>query len=393
MTIESHIRKTRSDRIRLGMVGGGEGAFIGAVHRLAARMDDHYELVAGALSATPAKARRSAAALGIAADRSYSDFVRMATAEAERADGIEAVAIVTPNHLHAPIARAFLERGIHVICDKPLTTTLADARDLQKRARKAKRILAVTYNYTGYPMIRHARQMVAEGELGDLRVLQVEYVQDWLTQRLEATGHKQASWRCDPKRSGAGGAIGDIGTHAYDLACFVSGLQPVALAADLSTFVAGRKLDDNAHILLRFKGGARGMLWASQVSPGNENNLRLRLYGSKGGLEWHQEDPNRLIASPFGQPRHTITRAGNAAKAAAARVTRIPPGHPEGYLEGFANIYSEVAAAIRAARQGRAADPDVIFPGPREGAAGVAFIEAAIASARRNGAWVKPAAT
>ncbi|WP_374370884.1 Gfo/Idh/MocA family protein [Dongia sp.] len=389
MPIEGSKDKGGRNRIRLGMVGGGEGAFIGAVHRLAARMDDQYELVAGALSSTPAKAKRSAAALGIARDRAYADFQTMAEREAAREDGIEAVAIVTPNHLHAPIARAFLDAGIHVICDKPMTVTLKEALDLKKRARKNRRILAVTYNYTGYPMVRHARQMVQEGALGTLRVVQVEYPQDWLTEKLEATGQKQALWRSDPKQSGAGGSIGDVGTHAYDIATFVSGLQLDSLAADLTSFVPGRKLDDNANILLRFRGGARGMLWTSQVSPGNENNLKLRVYGTKGGLEWHQEHPNQLLWSPFGQPTQVISRATGAANASAARVTRVPPGHPEGYLEGFANIYTEVAAAIQAARIRRRPDPAILYPTVNDGARGVAFIEAAVKSSKRNAAWVK----
>ncbi|WP_374382322.1 Gfo/Idh/MocA family protein [Dongia sp.] len=389
MSIEGRKDKSGKDRIRLGMVGGGEGAFIGAVHRLAARMDDQYELVAGALSSTPAKAKRSGAALGLVRDRIYTSFAEMAEKEAAREDGIEAVAIVTPNHMHAPAARAFLDAGIHVICDKPLTTNLKDALDLQKRAKTSRRLLAVTYNYTGYPMVRHARQMVEEGALGALRVVQVEYPQDWLTERLEATGQKQAAWRSDPKQSGAGGSIGDIGTHAYNLASFVSGLTLDSLAADLSSFVPGRKLDDNAHILLRFRGGAKGMLWCSQVSPGNENNLRLRLYGSKGGLEWHQEHPNQLLWSPFGEATRIISRGTGSANAAAARMTRIPPGHPEGYLEGFANIYGEVAAAIRAARHRRRPDPSVTFPTVTDGAKGVAFIEACVKSASRNAGWVK----
>lgn len=389
MAIEGRQDKAGSARVRLGMVGGGEGAFIGGVHRLAARMDGQYDFVAGALSSTPAKAKRSGAALGLARDRIYLDYETMAQKEAAREDGIEAVAIVTPNHMHAPIARAFLDAGIHVICDKPMTVTLKEALDLKKRARKNRRILAVTYNYTGYPMVRHARQMVQEGALGTLRVVQVEYPQDWLTEKLEATGQKQASWRSDPKQSGAGGSIGDVGTHAYDLATFVSGLQLDSLAADLTSFVPGRKLDDNANILLRFRGGARGMLWTSQVSPGNENNLKLRLYGAKGGLEWRQEHPNQLYWSPFGQPTQVIARATGAANAAAARVSRVPPGHPEGYLEGFANIYSEVAAAIRAARSRRRPDAAVTFPTVNDGARGVAFIEAAVKSSQRNAAWVK----
>jgi len=390
MTIEGRKDSAgKTGRVRLGMVGGGEGAFIGAVHRLAARMDDHYDFVAGALSSTPDKAKKSGKALGLDKDRIYSDFEAMAKAEGKRPDGIEAVAIVTPNHMHAPVASAFLKAGIHVICDKPLTATLKEAEGLAKLAAKSGRIFAVTYNYTGYPMIRHARQMVAEGALGDLRVVQVEYPQDWLTERLEATGQKQADWRTDPKRSGAGGCVGDIGTHAYNLASFVSGLELTELCADLTSFVKGRKLDDNAHVMLRFKGGAKGMLWASQVAPGNENKLRLRLYGTKGGLDWSQEQPNHLYWSPFGQPTQLLSRGTGSANAAAARVTRVPPGHPEGYLEGFATIYSEVAAAILTARNGKKQDKAVLYPSVTDGLKGVAFVAATVKSSAKGGAWVK----
>jgi len=389
MAIEGRSRESADGRVRLGMVGGGEGAFIGAVHRLAARMDDHYAFVAGALSSTPDKAKRSGAALGLAPDRIYSDFEAMAKAEAKRPDGIEAVSIVTPNHMHAPVAKAFLKAGIHVICDKPLTTSLKEAQSLQKAAAASKRIFAVTYNYTGYPMVRHARAMVEDGELGDLRVVQVEYPQDWLTEKIEATGQKQAAWRTDPKQSGAGGCIGDIGTHAYDLASFVSGLQLEALSADLTSFVKGRKLDDNVHVMMRFKGGAKGMLWASQVAPGNENGLKLRVYGTKGGIVWEQEHPNQLTWAPYGQSPRTVSRGTGGANAAAGRVTRVPPGHPEGYLEGFANLYTEIAAAIRAARKGKKPDPAVTFPGISDGVRGVAFVEAAVKSSAKNGVWVK----
>jgi predicted dehydrogenase len=390
MTIEGRKgSKDKTAKVRLGMVGGGEGAFIGAVHRFAARMDDHYQFVAGALSSTPAKALKSGLALGLDRDRVYSDFEAMAREEAKRPDGIEAVAIVTPNHMHAPVATAFLKAGIHVICDKPLTATLKEAESLAKLATKSGRIFAVTYNYTGYPMIRHARQMIANGDLGDLRVVQVEYPQDWLTERLEATGQKQADWRTDPKRSGAGGCIGDIGTHAYNLASFVSGLELDALCADLTSFVKGRQLDDNAHVMLRFKGGAKGMLWASQVAPGNENNLRLRLYGTKGGLDWHQEQPNHLHWSPFGKPTQLLSRGTAGANASAARVTRVPPGHPEGYLEGFANIYSEIAAAILATRGGKKPDKSVTYPTVHDGLKGVAFVAATVRSSAKGGSWVK----
>ena len=389
MTIEAGGAPAPQARIRLGMVGGGEGAFIGAVHRMASRLDDHYQLLAGALSSTADKSMRSGAALGL--ERVYPDYATMAAAEAKRADGIEAVAIVTPNDSHAAIAEAFLEAGIHVICDKPVATHVADARRLQALAAQRGRIFAVTYNYSGYPMVRHARRMVADGTLGMIRVVQVEYVQDWLTEALETTGQKQADWRTDPARSGAGGCIGDIGTHAYHLAHYVTGLAVDALCAELSTFVAGRRLDDNAQIMLRYANGARGVLWASQVAPGNENGLRLRVYGSRGGIEWQQEQPNHLRWSPFGQPTQIIGRGTAAANADAARVTRIPSGHPEGYLEGFATVYSEIAQAIRAARSGGApADPAVQFPTIDDGIAGVAFIEAAVASSAAGGTWVAP---
>ncbi len=377
-------------RIRLGMVGGGEGAFIGAVHRMAARLDDHYELVAGALASSADKARASGRALGLAEDRIYTDYREMARAEAARDDGIEVVAIVTPNHLHAPVARAFLESGMHVICDKPVTTTSQDARRLAALAARHKRIFAVTYNYSGYPMVRQARQMVAKGQLGDIRVVQVEYAQDWLSESLESSGQKQADWRTDPARAGGGGCIGDIGTHAYQLAEFVTGLKVQQLCAELSTFVAGRRLDDNAQVLLRFDGGARGALWASQVAPGNENALRLRVHGSRGALDWQQEHPNQLRFTPLGQPPQVIARGAAGALADAARVSRIPAGHPEGYLEAFATLYAEVAQAIRSARRGGGRlNRDVLYPGIADGWRGVAFVESVVASSRRGGRWVR----
>jgi predicted dehydrogenase len=376
--------------IRLGMVGGGQGAFIGGVHRIAARMDGEFDLVAGALSSDPARAAASAAELGLDPERSYASFADMAKAEAKRPDGIEAVSIVTPNNMHFPPAKAFLEAGIHVICDKPLTSTLADAKKLAALVKKTGKVFVLTHNYTGYPMVRQAREMVEKGVLGDIRVVQAEYPQDWLTEKVEDTGAKQAVWRTDPKQSGAGGAVGDIGTHAYNLARFVTGLELDTLAAELTAFVKGRPLDDNVNVLLRFKGGARGMLWASQVAPGNENGLKLRVYGTKGGLEWTQADPNYLWYTPFGEPKRLITRGGAGAGTAAGRVTRVPPGHPEGYLEGFANIYAEAARAIRAARRkGGKVPKDVIFPTVEDGVEGVAFIEACVKSSKKNGAWTK----
>jgi predicted dehydrogenase len=377
-------------RIRLGMVGGGEGAFIGAVHRIAARLDDRYDLVAGALAASPEKALRSAAAIGLAPERSYPDFSTMARAEAARADGIEAVAIVTPNHVHAPAAEAFLDAGIHIICDKPLTATLEQARRLRDKARASGLIFAVTYNYSGYPLVRHARAMVRAGELGAIRIVQVEYPQDWLTGPLEASGQKQAEWRTDPARSGAGGCIGDIGTHAYQLAHFVTAMMPERILAEVTTFVPGRRLDDNVQILLRYANGARGALWASQVAPGNDNGLRLRVFGEKGGLDWHQEEPNRLVWSPLGEAPRLVHRGTASMNADGQRLNRIPPGHPEGYLEAFASIYGEVATAITARRSGASLDPAVAFPTIDDGFAGIAMVSAALQSSKGDGIWVVP---
>jgi predicted dehydrogenase len=389
MAFETSIEARPHRRIRLGMVGGGQGAFIGAVHRIAARIDDQFELVAGALASDPVRAKASAKEIGLADDRAYTSFAEMAKAEVARADGIEAVSIVTPNHLHGPAAKLFLEAGIHVICDKPLTTTVAEAEELVALVRKTGKVFVVTHNYTGYPMVRQARAMVANGDVGEIRLVHAEYLQDWLTERIEDGGHKQAAWRTDPTRSGAGGCIGDIGTHAYNLACFITGLEADELLAQLSTFVNQRRLDDDVQILLKWKGGAKGVLLASQVAVGNENGLKLRVYGTKGGLEWAQADPNYLWFTPYGQTRRLLTRGGAGAGPAAARVTRVPFGHPEGYLEGFATIYTEAARAIHAARAGQKPDPAVVFPTVEDGLAGMKFIDAAVRSSAGNGAWVR----
>ena len=373
-------------RIRLGMVGGGEGAFIGAVHRIAARLDDRYDLVAGALSSTPDKSDRSAAALGLS--RSYPDFASMARQEAARPDGIEAGSIVMPNHLHAAAAHAFLQAGIHVICDKPMTTTLAEARALADHARRSGLIFALTHNYTGYPMVRQARDMVRAGEFGAIRVVQVEYAQDWLAEPFEETGNKQAGWRTDPARAGVGGCIGDIGTHAFNLAAFVTGLTVEAVSAELTTFVSGRRLDDDVRAMLRYAGGARGMLWASQVAVGEENEVRLRVYGTAGGLDWCQRDANRLAYTPLGGVRQILTRNGARASDSNRWASRVPAGHPEGYLEGFANIYSDAAVAILAARDGRV-QGDPSFPSVADGVAGLSFVEAAVRSSTEGGAWTR----
>ncbi len=371
--------------IRLGMVGGGTGAFIGYVHRIAARLDGDFQLVAGALSSRPEVARESGKNLGLAEDRIYTSYEEMARAEAARPDGIEAVAIVTPNHMHVGPAKAFLEAGIHVICDKPLSNTLEDARALAavKPAKGAKFLL--THNYTGYPLMRQARELVKSGALGTIRVVQAEYPQDWLAEEA-GEDNKQAAWRTDPARSGAGGAIGDIGTHAYNLARFVTGLKTEAVAADLTAFVPGRRVDDNVHIMLRFEGGARGMLWASQVAIGNENGLQLRVYGDKGGLEWRQDNPNQMWFTEFGKPKQLLTRGGAiSGSAASAMNVRIPSGHPEGYLEAFATLYSQFAAVIR----GQGADYEDLLPTMADGVEGMQFIVASVKSSEADSKWVK----
>jgi len=388
MAIEGKIQERAASRIRLGMVGGGSGAFIGGVHRMASRLDDRFELVAGALASSAEKALASGREIGLATERTYTSYQEMAEREAQREDGIEAVSIVTPNHVHYEAAKAFLERGIHVICDKPLTATLDEAKQLHALARASQALFILTHNYTGYPMVRQAREMIANGVLGDVRLVHVEYLQDWLTEAAEHTGAKGAVWRTDPAKSGPGGATGDIGTHAFNLMSFVSGLTLERLSADVDSFVEGRRVDDNAHVLLRFKGGAKGTLTCSQVAPGNENALRLRIYGSKGGLEWEQENPNHLWHAPFGEQKRLLTRAGAGIGAAATRVTRIPSGHPEGYLEAFATIYAEAARAIEAYRQGETLDTAVTYPTVDDGLKGVAFIDACLRSSREDGQWV-----
>jgi predicted dehydrogenase len=375
-------------RIRLGMVGGGEGAFIGAVHRIAARLDDRFELVAGALSSRPDAARRSGLALGLAPDRIYADYAEMARAEAARPDGIEAVSIVTPNHMHAPVAQAFLEAGIHVICDKPVTTNSADARLLRDLARERGLLFAVTHNYSAYPMVRHARKMVRDGALGEIRVVNVRYAQDWLAEPIEQDGQKQAAWRTDPARAG-GGAIGDIGTHAWQLADTIVGQPVEALAAQLNTFVPGRVIDDDVQVLLRYGGGARGMLWASQVAAGEENALRLRVYGTKAGLSFDQQNPNELWITPLGGASERITR-GRLQGKEALHATRVPAGHPEGYLEAFAQLYTDAASQIAAAIDADSPPPESEWlTTVDDGVAGLRFIDAVLTSSRANAAWVK----
>jgi predicted dehydrogenase len=383
-----------SRKIRYGMVGGGRGAFIGAVHRIAASIDQQIELVCGAFSSDPERSRASGGDLFLPADRCYGTFEEMIAKEkALPADRrMDFIAIVTPNHMHFPPATMALENGFHVLSDKPATLNLAEARTLAAIVKKTGLLYGLTHNYTGYPLVKQAREMVAAGKLGKIRKVVVEYPQGWLATRIEASGQKQAAWRTDPKRSGAAGCIGDIGTHAENLAEYITGLKISELAADLTAFVKGRKLDDDGNLLLRFKGGAKGVLHASQISVGEENNLNIRVYGELGGLEWHQNEPNTLLVKWLDQPMQVYRTANGYLGKAALAAGRTPPAHPEGYLEAFANIYKNFANHIRARLEGRKPvkdDPALDYPKIEDGVRGMAFIEAVVKSSKANARWTK----
>ncbi|WP_189382111.1 Gfo/Idh/MocA family protein [Gemmobacter nanjingensis] len=376
------------------MVGGGQGAYIGNIHRLAARLDGQWQLVAGAFDVDPERGRAFALSQGLDPARSYGTWQEMIAAEAARPDRMEAVAICTPNFTHYPIAKALIEAGFDVICEKPLTATLADAVALEQLARDSGRFVGVTYTYSGYPMVHEARVRVAAGEIGAVRTVQVEYPLEWMATAIEQQGNAQAVWRTDPVKNGRGGSIGDIGTHAYHLAGFVSGLTLDSLTADLATFVSGRALDDNAHVMLRYQGGARGLLWSSQVAIGHSNGVRLRVFGGTGSLQWYQEQPNELILTPLEGRVQVVKRGAPDLSEDAQARTRTPPGHPEGYLEAFANLYAGFAEAIRARAEGR--EPDAIgrnLPTAWDGLKGVAFVEAVVDSAEAaDQPWLRPVA-
>lgn len=380
--------------LRLGMVGGGEGAYIGNIHRIAARLDGAWHLVAGAFDVDPERGRAFAIREGIDAARSYGTYEELIAGERDRDDRVDAVAICTPNFTHYPIARALIGAGFDVICEKPLTATLDDAVALEALARESGQFVGVTYTYSGYPMVHEARVRVARGDLGAIRTVQVEYPLEWMATAIEQQGNAQAAWRTDPTKNGRGGSIGDIGTHAYHLAGFVTGLKLEALTADLATFVAGRALDDNAHVLMRYQGGARGLLWSSQVALGNSNGVRLRVFGEKGSLQWFQEQPNELVFAPLFDETRTIKRGADTLSEDAKVRTRTPPGHPEGYLEAFANLYAGFAEAIRARRDGREPGPlGQNLPLTYDGLKGVAFVEAVVDSAEAaDQPWIKPVA-
>jgi predicted dehydrogenase len=383
-----------SRKIRYGMVGGGRGAFIGAVHRIAAAMDQQIDLVCGAFSSDPGRSKASGADLFLSPERCYGTFEEMIKTETKLPadERMDFIAIVTPNHMHFPPAKLALEHGFHVLSDKPATFNLAEAKAIAKLVKKTGLLYGLTHNYTGYPLVKEARDMVRAGKLGKIRKVVAEYPQGWLATRLEESGQKQASWRTDPKRSGAAGSVGDIGTHAENLAEYITGLKIKELAADITTFVKGRKLDDDANVLLRFEGGAKGVLHVSQISVGEENNINIRVYGELGGIEWHQKEPNTMLVKWLDRPMEMYRTANGYLGASAKAATRTPPAHPEGYLEAFANIYKNFAHHIRARLEGRKLavdDPALDYPKVEDAVRGMAFIEAVVKSSRKNAKWTK----
>ncbi|MDY8138003.1 Gfo/Idh/MocA family oxidoreductase [Aquimarina sp. 2201CG5-10] len=378
-------------RLKMGMIGGGIGSFIGDVHRKAASIDGMIDLVCGAFSSSEEKSIASAKELGISEQRAYGSYEQMIIEETKlpKEERMDFVAIVTPNHVHFPPAKMALENGFHVICDKPMTLTLDEAIALEKLVQSSGKIFALTHNYTGYPMVKQARAMIAKGDLGAIRKIQVHYLQGWLSTSIEKTGQKQASWRVDPKKSGIGGALGDIATHAENLTEYITGIQIEEIAADLSAFGEDRTLDDDGNILLRFENGAKGTMSFSQIATGEENSLGIRVYGTKGSIEWHQENPNELIAKWLENPKQVFTPSGNGGYPEANQYTRIPAGHPEGYLEGFATIYRSFAKELTTFKEKNAPSPLLDFPTVKDGVRGMRFIYAAVESNNNNAKWVK----
>jgi predicted dehydrogenase len=380
-----------TQKLKMGMVGGGRDAFIGGVHRMAARLDGRIELVAGAFSSDAAKSRASGEDLGLDPSRVYPDYETMAAAEAKlpESERIDLVSIVTPNHVHFPPAKTFLEAGFHVVCDKPMTYDLAEAKALRDLVKSTGKVFALTHNYTGYPMVKEARELIRNGDLGKILKVVAEYPQGWLIQPIDAEGQKQAAWRTDPSKTGASSCIGDIGTHAENLGRYITGLEIDELCADFTTFVPGRRLEDDGNLLVRYQGGARGVLYASQVSVGEENDLSVRVYGTKASLEWHQEHPNELTVKYPDAPRKIYRRGNSYVSDIAKRFTRLPFGHPEAFIEAFANIYLEAARAIEAVKEGKSIPADVDYPTVEDGVLGMAFIATAVASAKNGSTWTK----
>jgi len=377
-------------KLRMGLIGGGQGAFIGRVHATAAVLDNRAALVAGALSSDPAKSKASAADYDIPADRAYGSFQDMAAAEAKRPDKIDFVSVATPNHTHFEIAETFVEAGFNVICDKPMTFDFAQAEELLKVVEKSGVVFAISHNYTGHPLVRQAREMVKNGELGEINAFRSNYIQGWLRTRLESDNQKQAAWRTDPAKSGAAGCFGDIGTHAYNLGRFITGLAPKEISCVLKTFAEGRKLDDYGTALIRFENGALGSVTASQISHGRENDIFIEVDGTRASLEWRQENPNQMIVRKNGEPHRIYTRAGGPyLGAAAAAATRIPSGHPEGYLEAFANIYAAAFDAMAKRASGEKFETiNTVYPNVYDGAEGMLFITKCVQSSKENGAWL-----
>jgi predicted dehydrogenase len=380
-----------TQKLKMGMVGGGRDAFIGAVHRMAARLDGRIELVAGAFSSDPAKSKASGEDLGLDPSRVYPDYQTMAAAESKLRENerIDFVTIVTPNNVHFPPAKTFLEAGFHVVCDKPMTFDLAEAKALREVVKSTGKVFALTHNYTGYPMVKEARELVRNGDLGKILKVVAEYPQGWLIQPIDAEGQKQAAWRTDPSRTGASSCIGDIGTHAENLGRYITGLQIDELCADFTTFVPGRRLEDDGNLLVRYQGGAKGVLYASQISVGEENDLSIRVYGTKASLEWHQEHPNELVVKYPDAPRKIYRRGNSYISETAKRFTRLPFGHPEAFIEAFANIYLEAARAVEAVKAGKPIPPDIDYPTVEDGVLGMAFIATAVASANNGSTWTK----
>lgn len=377
-------RDVATRRLRAGIVGGGQGSFIGAVHRMAAELDGQAEVVAGAMSTDPQRAEASAQAWYL--KRSYTSFQEMAETEPTLADGIDFVIIATPNNMHYPVAKTFLEHGIHVVSDKPMSFTLDEARQEVALVERGDLIFALTHNYTGYPTVRQARDLVRQGIIGEVRKVLVDYVQDWLMEPVEHSGQKQAAWRTDPAKSGISGCVGDIGTHAENLLEFITGLKIASLCADLTTFVAGRRLEDDANMLLRLENGGKGMLTCSQIAAGEENNLTLRIYGSKAGLEWQQMDPNTLILKLPAQPRQILRTGLPYMSEEAKAATRLPAGHPEGFLEAFANLYKMIIADIRRVEAGQ--KPEGGYPTVYDGLRGMQFVTKTVESSQKGSVWV-----
>ncbi|MCX7702116.1 MAG: Gfo/Idh/MocA family oxidoreductase [Gemmataceae bacterium] len=377
-------------KLRMGLIGGGQGAFIGRVHATAAVMDNKAVLVAGALSSDPARSKASAPDYDIPPERAYGSYQEMVAAESRRDDKIDFVSIATPNHTHFDIAKAFIEAGFNVMCDKPMTFTLKQAEELVGLVERTRVVFALTHNYTGHPLVRQAREMVLSGELGEIQAIRAFYIQGWLRSRLETGGQKQASWRTDPKQSGAAGCFGDIGTHAYNLSRYITGLIPDQVCCQLKIFEPGRQLDDYGTAMIRFENGALGTVTASQISHGRENDIFIEIDGTKASLEWHQEEPNKMFVRKNGEPHKVYTRAGGPyLSEAAAKATRIPSGHPEGYLEAFANIYTAAYEAMcRRAAGEKFETRDTVYPNVYDGVDGMNFIEKCVESSRQGGAWV-----